>query len=570
MQWEKPNRFRSILSKGKAYLAPCLLAVGFLCLHVTSAGALTYADLVWGETRLVREPVRAARISWTVLGLQSDQNEVIDSLDVQIVIPLSAPRAIEVTIGISEGDSNGASAGTLRQRVRIGGDPEMGQTVRDQIANIPNPKLVASVCESLLVSGFRAELLRVAVAGAAVGQLRDMWVGSTAQQAIIGLAGHCLYATTRMGIAARNPLVRAGLVQSQTQSQGHTSQDMAVSIKGRYFNSHVNTKSGDDFTSTQMRLVATTVEGKLLDATRLYSISWEGNPATGHERTIYFARNALKIDKSSLGLVGGKEDLVLTRDGKPPSNISAILRATDTPNLLVLKHVLESEASLRQAALFMPPVAKKDIFDQFWRTILPEIDRKPVLQSVSEELAFRYKPANEDLQIVQQSLAVLGHYNAAIDGETGPATRAAIRAFESSIGSSPDGYLTSWELAQLAPELLEPGRLGPSTSALRTKLMAAADARRAAAESKLGLPKPNPVPEAKANFIQPFEIAARIESETARNKQLKRDLAEMQQKLRLKKTEVKQRLTETRYDLAQCYCAGRLECLSTAVELPYD
>lgn len=572
MQLEKPNLFRSILTKGKACLAPCLVAAGLHCLSAPAADALTYADLVWGETRLVPGPVPAAKISWRVLGLRNDTNDVMDSLDVELVIPLSAPRAIELTFGIPEEDPNMVSAGALRQRVRIGGDPEMGRTVRDQIAKIPNPELVASVCESLLVSGFRAELLRVAVAAAPVGQLRDMWVGSTAQQAIIGLAGHCLYATARKGIATRNPLVRAGLAESQTQSQGHTSKDMAVSIKGRYFNNHVDTTSRNDFTSTQMRLVGTAVEGQFLDAKRLYFISWEGDPSTGRERTIYYAKDTRNIDKSSLGLVGGKENLVVSRDGTPPSNIAVILRATDTPNLLALKHVLESEVSLRQAALYMPPVAKKEVFDSFWRSMLPQIDRKPVLQSVSEELALRYKPAREDLQVVQQALSALGHYTAAVDGETGPATRAAIRAFESSIGSSPDGYLTNWEMAQLAPELLEPGRLGPRTLALRTELRAAAEARRTEAERKLGLPKqkPNPSAEVQTNPMQPFALAARIDAETARNKQLKRTLADLQQKMRRKKTEQTQRLTEAKYDLAQCYCAGRLECLSTVVELPDD
>ena len=574
MQWEKPNLFRSILTKGKACLAPCLVAAGLLCLPAPSADALTYADLVWGETRLVPEPIPAAKISWRLFGLRSNPNDVMDSVDVELVIPLSAPRAIELTFGFSEGDSNSVSAGALRQRVRIGGHPEMGQTVRDQIDKVPNPTVVASVCESLLVSGFRAELLRVAVAASPVGKLRDMWVGSTAQQAIIGLAGHCLYATSRKGIATRNPLVRAGLAESQTQSQGHTSKDMAVSIKGRYFNNHVDTTSNNNFTSTQLRLVGTAVEGQFLDTSRLHFISWEGDPRTGRERTIYYARDSRNIDKSSLGLVGGKENLVVSREGAPPSNITAILRATETPNLLVLKHVLESEVSLRQAALFMPPAAKKEVFDSFWRSMLPKIDRKPILQSVSEELALRYKPTTEDLQIVQQALTALGHYAAAVDGETGPATRAAIRAFESSIGSSPDGYLTNWELAQLAPELLEPGRLGPRTLALRTELTAAAEARRTEAERKLGLPKPKPKPkpsaEVQAYPMQPFALAARIDAETARNKQLKRTLADLQQKMRRKKTEQTQRLTEAKYDLAQCYCAGRLECLSTAVELPDD
>ncbi len=167
---------------------------------------------------------------------------------------------------------------------------------------------------------------------------------------------------------------------------------------------------------------------------------------------------------------------------------------------------------------------------------------------------------------VQKALAVLGHYDAAIDGKMGAGTRAGIRAFEGGLGSKSDGYLTLWETALLAPSLLEPKGDGPAIEALRAAVQAKKDAIRTDAELRLGIRLG--APETTEETPPSLAMTARLKAQEARTKTLKAQLGDLQQQLRRRSSELTLRLTETGRDLAQCACAGQLACLPTKVELP--
>src|SRR4051794_28122512 len=57
--------------------------------------------------------------------------------------------------------------------------------------------------------------------------------------------------------------------------------------------------------------------------------------------------------------------------------------------------------------------------------------------------------AMESLKLIQLQLTTLGFYPGPIDGRPGPATVYAIRKFQRSIGSDPDGAITSDLQSQL-------------------------------------------------------------------------------------------------------------------------
>jgi peptidoglycan hydrolase-like protein with peptidoglycan-binding domain len=233
---------------------------------------------------------------------------------------------------------------------------------------------------------------------------------------------------------------------------------------------------------------------------------------------------------------------------------------------LLLKHLLESEAGIRQSALQIAPISKKEAFAAFWTPLAGEVGRVPVIELLSEEIATRYQPDTETLMTVQKALAALGHYDAAIDGKMGAGTRAGIRAFEGGLGSKSDGYLTLWETALLAPTLLEPSGDGPAIEALRAELQAKKDAIRTDAELRLGIRLGSEEPTEVTPL--PFAMTARLKAQEARTNALKARLGDLQQQLRRRSAELTLRLTETGRDLAQCACAGQLDCLSTKVELP--
>lgn len=549
-----------------AIRAVILMAPLFTLATALPARALTYTDLIYGNVSLDAGDAPVARLSLQILGLEVDAKSRMAELDLDLAIPLDAPREVELTLGMSEVLPKGATQSGMQQRVRLGGNRQMSATISGQMKTIPNPKVVASVCESLLVSGFRAELRRQAVARAPEGPLRDFWAGDKAQQAILGLAADCLYAATQQGIAARNPLVRASLQASPTQAAGQTSRDFGVSVKGFTFLNHVNPKVGDDYSSTRVTLQSVTVEGQTPPAGGIYEFFWEGNLSYGTERTVYYSQSSNAPYAKLPGVVEGYVDLVLKRDDTPPNNASIILHQTATPYLFLLKHLLESEAAIRRSALQLEPISKKEAFAAFWTPVAGDVGRVPMIELLSEEIALRYQPDTETLKTVQKALAALGHYDAPIDGKMGAGTRAAIRAFEGGIGSKSDGYLTLWETALLAPTLLEPSGDGPAIVALRAELQARKDAIRTDAELRLGI---RLGPQDPAAEMPPsFALTLRLMAAETRNKALQARLDDLQQQLRRRTSELTLRLTETGRDLAQCACAGQLECLSSKAELP--
>lgn len=555
-RWALPGALRTMF-----LIAPLITLATAL-----PARALTYTDLILGTVSLDAGDTPVARLSLRILGLEVDSQSRMAELDLDLAIPMDAPREVELTLGMSEVQPKDAAPSGVQQRVRLGGKTQMGATISGQMKTIPNPKVVASVCESLLVSGFRVELLRQASARAPEGPLKDFWATDKAQQAILGLAGHCLYAATQQGIAPRNPLVRASLQNSPTQAAGLTSRDFGVSVKGLTFINHVNPKPGDDYSSTRVTLQSVTVEGQTPDAGGIYAFFWEGDLSYGTERAVYYSQSSNAPYAKLPGVVEGYVDLVLKKDDTPPNNASIILRQTATPYLLLLKHLLESEAAIRRSALQLAPISKKEAFAAFWTPLAGEVGRVPMIELLSEELAQRYRPDAETLMTVQKALAALGHYDAAIDGRLGAGTRAGIRAFEGGLGSKSDGYLTLWETALLAPTLLEPPGDGPAIEALRAELQAKKDAIRTDAELRLGIDLG--APETTEEAPLSFAMTARLKAQEARTNALKARLSEVQQQLRRRTSELTLRLTETGRDLAQCSCAGQLECLSTKVELP--
>lgn len=546
--------------------AVCLLAPLITLTAALPARALPYADLVLDHVSLVPGEAPVARMSLRILGIDIDPNLQMAELELGLSIPIESLREIEMTLSMSDALPKGAAQSGVRQRVRLGGNTDMGPTITNQMEMVPRRKVVASVCESLLVSGFRAELLRKAAAQSPEGLLRTFWTSPQAQQAIVGLAGHCLFWATKRGILPGNPLVLASVQASATQSAGQTSRDFAASVKGLSINNFVSPDEGDNLSSSRVTLMSVTVEGQPLGTSSLYGFFWGGNLSTGNERTVYYGRTSLGPTEAAKGVVEGDIDLVLTKDGIPPDNAQGILRQTPTPYLLLLKHLLESEPAIRRSALKNAPLSNEDAFATFWAPLANQVMRGPILDLVGEELALRYKPLPEDLKTVQKALAALGHYKGEIDGETGSKTRAALRTFERFIGSTSDSYLTIWETALLAPDLLEPARDGASTKALRAELQAQAAERQAEAERRLGIRLDAPEPTAEAPL--PFAIAAQLESQKARNIALQRRLADMQVQVRRKASETKQWLNEAERDLAQCSCAGELDCLSAKVELP--
>jgi hypothetical protein len=63
----------------------------------------------------------------------------------------------------------------------------------------------------------------------------------------------------------------------------------------------------------------------------------------------------------------------------------------------------------------------------------------------------------ESLKLIQLQLTALGFYPGPIDGRLGPATLYAIRKFQGSVGSDPDGAITSDLQSQLAQRTLPAG-----------------------------------------------------------------------------------------------------------------
>lgn len=270
-RWALPGALRTM----------CLIAPLITLATALPAQALTYTDLILGTVSLDAGDTPVARLSLRILGLEVDSQSRMAELDLDLAIPMDAPREVELTLAMSEVQPKDAAPSGVQQRVRLGGNTQMGATISGQMKTIPNPKVVASVCESLLVSGFRVELLRQASARAPEGPLKDFWATDKAQQAILGLAGHCLYAATQQGIAPRNPLVRASLQNSPTQAAGLTSRDFGVSVKGLTFINHVNPKPGDDYSSTRVTLQSVTVEGQTPDAGGIYAFFWRATCLMG-------------------------------------------------------------------------------------------------------------------------------------------------------------------------------------------------------------------------------------------------------------------------------------------------
>lgn len=543
--------------------------------------ALTYGDLVWGESRLAREPVLAAQFTMKLIGVQTSAGSVMGEVDILLTIPIDAPQKISASIALSEVRAPNAPIGAVRQRVRIGGETyrDVETTIRTQIDampdtdTLPTRRVIVSFCESLLISGFRADLLREVGLRSPEGRLRNFWADAKTHQAIISLAAHCLYQGKRKGASIRNPLERASFIASISPSSGHTSNDMAVSIKGSYFTGYINTKKGDDLTRIKGRLMTTTVEGLTPPAGGIYAVVWRGNPSTGQEEVIFPSRHAdpnkkkiIGIDIGASGIVDGNADLIIQTNGRPPTNAETILRKTDIVYLLILKHLLISEKNLRKAALESPAPIKTDTFLNFWTPAVDRIERSRIIEMVSQEISKHYMLPEPKLRRIQQALAALGHYKGSIDGLTGPATQSAIRAFEASIGSFPDGYLTNWETALIAPDLLDPLRYGPETDALARALKEASDEKTAQAFRVLEAQEL--VRKTPPEDSVPWEVKIRMKVLQDRIAELEKAKSEKIRALKAIEIDTKRLVSETKSDLAQCYCGGAIKCLSVEPELP--
>ena len=79
------------------------------------------------------------------MGLEVDSKSRMADLDLDLAIPMDAPREVELTLGMSEVLPKEATQSGMQQRVRLGGNTQMGATISGQMKTIPNPKVVALV-----------------------------------------------------------------------------------------------------------------------------------------------------------------------------------------------------------------------------------------------------------------------------------------------------------------------------------------------------------------------------------------------------------------------------------------
>lgn len=551
--------FRNAPSIPLRRLLACLCMAALPAMQALRAEAFVYDELRIEESSIIQQQGKAGRLAFRFMNVQLDDSRVMAELGVTLVIPLDRPRLATLHLSMSEPASRDQTFTGIRRNTHLGGSDNMGETIRTQMARVPDIAIVASLCETLLSSAFRARLLGEAAARDWDSEAALLWRSIKSQDAINGIAGHCLYAAHRGGVPFRNPLIHAGMRASPTQAAAHASRDFSVGVGSTLFTNHVDPGTDSHATNTTVTLMGVSVEGRAVgDGT--VSFGWEGDLRSRIESTVYHATGSDTAARKGPGVTEGTEDLVLNRSGSTTRTTREVLAATGTQRLLLLKHLIESETAMRQGALAShASIARGAEFTEFWEAIAPTISRDAVLAQISAELARRFRRSEADLRALQTALAGLGLYSAEIDGEAGPAMRDAIKAFEASIGTLPDGYLTIWETALLRPELLEPERGSPETEALRAERKRQADAIRAAAPPRAGGPAPAQLALA--------EIAM-LEAQKAELAVLKQQLRTAEMQLRQTKNDLNTRLDESGRDLAQCLCDGEIGCLDLEVELP--
>ncbi|MBV5275434.1 MAG: peptidoglycan-binding protein [Lamprocystis purpurea] len=174
-------------------------------------------------------------------------------------------------------------------------------------------------------------------------------------------------------------------------------------------------------------------------------------PAVGVTAPVLETLNALSVPPG-VGLIAATTPLPTAE----PTALAVVLAAgLNAPDLQSGALLTAAEGKLRDhpgtvmAALRLPSVSRPLAADDPPPSVPPAFMPAGAEPAVPDQFPNEGAMSDNDRRRVQEGLARLGYYGAAIDGRFGPETRAAIRRFQHELGVAMTGTITGEQAARL-------------------------------------------------------------------------------------------------------------------------
>lgn len=318
-----------------------------------------------------------------------------------------------------------------------------------QTLNEPGRAVVATICSSLM-----DPIDYAAVAGAIPAAERPQ-TGPAFAKAVQSLAGECRGALARMGTVSAGFVARSKISDRLLKGADGLVSAKVIGLDNWVGNASDKLMSG---TIASLQMVEVSMESEPVRITQT-GLLWDGHLASADQRRLALYGRVSQYRGAPRGLLDSADNLAV--DLKPraplPRGFDAVIKASSPESLLLVEHMLSNLPVLRAASVEATSATGLIVRHRFsphagvyWSAAVFGDDVSAAIGAVSSELFRRAFPDQDKVSKLQTSLKNWGFYEGDVDGQAGPMTINAFRAFERMVSGASNGFPSDVEARVLA------------------------------------------------------------------------------------------------------------------------
>lgn len=535
--WTKRLRGLAVLGLALCFAAPAAkAAMLFDDVSVTSTrfalaeGSMaTGIKLTLNGLHLPGEPSAPARsLAFEVVKIGTDAENVAIALTAETGIALDAAQLADLP-----------KSEATRQLVTLKQVTAGTLSATIQRLDPPGRAVLATICASM------ADPTTVAAALGHLAQTDQPSPKDLFQTAVQSLATGCRASLAKAGITSGGFIRRDRLPARLLNSADGLLSAGSVTIDNWMGNASDARMTGSILTLREVDVIGPDLQNapKKRAAT---SLLWDGQIDVATQRRIALYGRVSQYPGAVSGLFDAADDLTI--DIKPkapvPDGLDAAIADSSRESLVLVEHVLSNLPLIEAAALEARSPSKIDISGALPAEAAAYAsvasfgdDVSAVLDKVRAALFKRAYPDEKAVLALQDKLTKWQLYDGAVDGKTGPKTRAAFAAFERIVSGSANGTPSDMESAALPLWSAGPPPAPPPLAGSLADALMPEEARSV-----------------------PAEVAAKLQTLEDEAATIRSDLASAEADLAAIEADSSPRIRALETLLADCYCQGGRLC----------
>lgn len=493
---------RQVLGWAKLVMIFCgtVALLGDLCPFVSRAeAAMLIDDVAVSPSKFsLRENATAKGLTVSVSGVRMPFNPANPLRSVAFEIVQINNDPVNVAIAFTEAETGvflketalTSLPGNQTPRMLLGtSDVKNGSlATKLQTLNEPGRAVVATICSSLM------DPIDYTTVAAAIPESERPQAGPAFAKALQSLAGECRSALAQMGTVSAGFVARSKISDRLLKGADGLVSAKVIGLDNWVGNGSDQLMSGT-IASLQMVEVLTESEPIRLTQTGLL---WDGHLASADQRRLALYGRVSQYRGAPRGLLDSADNLAV--DLKPraplPRGFDAVIEASSRESLLLVEHMLSNLPVLRAAsteAISATGLVVRHRFSPhaavYWSAAVFGDDVSGASAAVSSELFRRAFPDQDKVSKLQTSLKNWGFYEGDVDGQAGPMTVNAFRAFERMVSGASNGFPSDIEARVLAMTPTQDIRLHAAQAGSLAKMLVPEMALDATAEQQEALSK---------------------------------------------------------------------------------